>query len=517
MKKIIIALFLLYCPAYVQSEVLTMVRDPTTYEYVLDTLNNPVVRTTITGAATLLPEAAAAVGLTVSAGVTLPLSAAVLGTAWLSQDLYNKQNIKREWYNPPLYAEMSSVPTAKDFICQPAHISMELETVTPQSFPSVENQLLGRPCFLSTPLGDFLDYLNNDPSAPQSLRDITSPLATPGIGDGTPLVQNVTSIWAINPTGNIFSGPSGNYVIGNGYWQYHSTAYITSASASSFISGPKVSINFLSGPQQYVATGYAGLGTWNGVPRLYLWATSSYLDGTVDAGKGQLLYWKGPYTSTTELATFPPGQGSYDYPALKAALKNYFQTNPDSVSEAFKNIDPKNIAITDKVPTSTDQKPWTQTGPISQQEVNNYLTKNATNVANYNTTNITSTSSTTEIAQGNAAVEAAKAAANNLPKSATVQGTADLPDLPSYDGSIVQPVEISFVDRVHAFLNSGLPVLGSIRSSGLTSSGSPTMSCDLWGHHVQVDFSGQQGVLRSAGILLVSLATLYSFLIIVRS
>lgn len=493
MKKTILALLILCTPTIALSEILTMVRDPTTYEFVLDTINHPVTRSTISSAAVLLPEAAAAVGVTVSSSITLPLSAAILGTAWLTQDLYNKQKIEREWYNPPLYAEMSSVPSPQDFICQPAHISMDIQAVTADTFPSVADITIGRPCYVSTPLGEFIDFINEstDPVF-QPIRDIVNANSNPGGVDGSNLPYSIA--------GKVYTANNGqNVLISNATWStgmdpnYITTQMATRTPRFAFGAGGGCwsTTGTISGEWQC-----GNYSSWNGTWLSHIWAFNG---------------------SVTTLPAVPASPKTYNYANLRDQLKTLLQSNPDSITNALKDIAPKNISITDKVPSQSDAKPLTQTGPISQQELNNFYTSNATNVANYNTTNITSTTTPAEIAKGNAAVEAAKAAADNLPSSATFSGDADLPNLPSYDTTIIQPVEISFVDRVYAFLNSGLPVLGSIRSSGLTSSGSPTMSCDLWGHHIQVDFSGQQGVLRSAGILLVSLATLYSFLIIVRS
>jgi hypothetical protein len=93
-------------------------------------------------------------------------------------------------------------------------------------------------------------------------------------------------------------------------------------------------------------------------------------------------------------------------------------------------------------------------------------------------------------------------------------GSADLPGTNEYNTDVENPEEQSFVDTVHNFLNSSLPVLSSISGSGLTASGSPSMSTELWGKTITLDFSDWQGVLRAAGLVLVAVATIFAFIII---
>ena len=93
-------------------------------------------------------------------------------------------------------------------------------------------------------------------------------------------------------------------------------------------------------------------------------------------------------------------------------------------------------------------------------------------------------------------------------------GSADLPGSNEYNTDVENPEEQSFVDTVHNFLNSSLPVLSSISGSGLTASGSPSMSTEIWGNSITLDFSDWQGVLRAAGLVLVAVATIFAFIII---
>ena len=93
-------------------------------------------------------------------------------------------------------------------------------------------------------------------------------------------------------------------------------------------------------------------------------------------------------------------------------------------------------------------------------------------------------------------------------------GSADLPGSNEYNTDLEELEEQSFVDTVHNFLNSSLPVLSSISGSGLTASGSPSMSTEIWGKSIALDFSDWQGVLRAAGLVLVAVATIFAFIII---
>jgi hypothetical protein len=93
-------------------------------------------------------------------------------------------------------------------------------------------------------------------------------------------------------------------------------------------------------------------------------------------------------------------------------------------------------------------------------------------------------------------------------------GSADLPGTNEYNTDVENPEEQSFVDTVHNFLNSSLPVLSSISGSGLTASGSPSMSTELWGKTITLDFADWQGVLRAAGLVLIAVATILAFIII---
>lgn len=103
---------------------------------------------------------------------------------------------------------------------------------------------------------------------------------------------------------------------------------------------------------------------------------------------------------------------------------------------------------------------------------------------------------------------------NKLSDGLEATGSADLPGTNEYNTDLENPEELSFVDTVHNFLNSSLPVLSSISGSGLTASGSPSMSTELWGKTITLDFADWQGVLRAAGLVLVAVATIFAFIII---
>lgn len=495
MKKFPLLLALLLLPVHsFSADLLTMVRDPQTYEWTLQTLNNPAVRTSIVMAAEAIPAAAAAVGVTVTSGVTLPLAGAVLGTAWLAQDLYNRQAIKREWYNQPQYAEMSPTASAKDFICQPAHITLPVNTVTPDSFPNATEQLIGRPLVVSAPAGEFIEQAkaSSDPTL-QPLKDIINANTVQGGLNGSGIPTSINGQTITTNTGQ-------NVVLGNSTGSTGmDPAYVTSQ-----LQNRSPRFTFSTGGGCYSTTGTvngswecSNMSSWNGTWLAKIW----FYNGS----------------ATANPATFTPSPNSTNWPAMRDALKNYFQTNPDTIATVLKDIDAKLRMFTDKAPTATDPLPRQQTGPISQQELNNWYTTNNQNVANYNTTNITNNSTTQEIAKGVAATTAAQAAKQDFPDKIVFTGSANLPPDNVYDPTITQPEENSFVDKVHAFINSGLPVLSSIKGSGLTASGSPSMSTTIWNHPVVVDFSDQQTVLRAAGSVLVIISLIVAYCIIVRS
>lgn len=487
MKKLILILCisLISSPAFSAGEILTMVRDPTTYEYTLQVLNNPVVRSTIAGAAAVLPQAAAAVGVTVSAGVTLPLAAAVLGSSWIANDIYQKQMLKRDFYNPPQYVEMSPTAGGTDWISQPAHITTPVTTVTPETFPNSTEQLLGRPAWLSTPLGDFLETVKNDTS--QSTADLRQMIASnsqPGSIDGI-------------VSGDVVSTPYGNYQVQPPGWQGGWPVYqtngnfaMTSKPNHFYTDEKKTAFNTETSLQRVQPSCPSTGWCWNGEMINLQWVNAA--------------------------ANKFPSPASMNWPALKTALQTYLQTNPDAVKDVLSKTRPEDIAATDKKPSSSDTLPRQQTGPISQQEINNWTTNNNQNIANYNTTNITNNSTVQDIAKAQMAQTAAQSQVK-IPDTIVFTGNANLPPDNIYDPNITQPEENSFVDKVHAFINSGLPVLSSIKGSGLTASGSPSMSTTIWNHPVVVDFSDQQTVLRAAGSVLVIISLIVAYCIIVRS
>jgi hypothetical protein len=265
--------------------------------------------------------------------------------------------------------------------------------------------------------------------------------------------------------------------------------------------------NRVSPPQEYYLSG------------TYLYMVSSA--GTDGAGipmsNLSRVYVSGT-TSEETIKPVPPPLPPVNFPGIKDAITSNPGAVASDVPAVLKDMPPSQVkpvgeSIPSAAPTAADAP------TITSSQVNNFYKTNYGDVATYNTTNITSTSTVQDIAKGQAAVEAAKSAIPdiNIPDTVTYSGSADLPEANQYNPEITQPEEINFVDKVHTFINSGLPVLSAIRSSGLSASGSPTMNTTIWGNPVVIDFSGQQTPLRAAGSVLVIISLILAYLIVVRS
>lgn len=472
------------------------VREHYTYRKGLEVLNSPAGRLSIAGAAQLLPAAAAATGVTLSAGVTLPLAAMVMGTAWLAQDVYDRQHILSDPGKPGQYVQVGDSPGPQDFVCTPVHITQEIETVTPQSFPSATSQLVGRPAYASQPVGDFVRSIfssqDSDPSV-QALKNLVNENSEepPHIPVSEPLTGNFLRLSddrLVRITSDFFN----------------SMNYPRETWDSYMLANGGISV-----------AGYTG-GYFQGGR---IWVITGEFSSLVNGQEYYKVY-NCPAVLDQNGTPLPEPEPETDWAGFKNGLQTLLQTANNAlakITQEAAETNPEQVAVTDDVPAPASPAPMVQTGPISQTELNNFYTTNANNVTNYATTQTTSTSTTQEIAQNQIAVDAAKQAAPEFPDSATFHGDAALPDANDYSFELEEVPEQNLVERIHGLIDQGLPVLSVMQSSGLTASGDPSISAEIYGRDITVDFSDYAAIFHTMGIMLTFCSVVLSYRIVVGS
>lgn len=396
----------------------------------------------------------------------------------------------------PVYALANSIAYATDQIFVPAYQAFKADFVSPESFPAAAAQYVGIEGSIGAAVGDFVKYVtgSSDPALDDLRQTIASHTVTGGL-NGSSLPLNVAGQVVTSNTGQ-------NVQFGGTTWNTGMDPnYITSQMATK---SPRFS--FSTGGGCWSTTGSVNgewqcgnYGSWEGTWLAKIWAFNG--------------------SATANPATFVPSPDSIDYPGLHADLAPWIIGHPDLTHQVIADMPRNEIGVTSN--PSPQAVPEQVQPAINQQQVQNFYNQNASNVANYNTTNITNNSTIQDIAKGQAATTAAQQTARqsepDYPKNVTVTGDSSLPAANLYDSTVQQPVEINYIDKVHQFINSGLPVLSSIKNSHLTASGSPRMATSIWGHTVDIDFSDQQSVLRTAGAVLVTISLILSYLVIVRS
>lgn len=99
----------------------------------------------------------------------------------------------------------------------------------------------------------------------------------------------------------------------------------------------------------------------------------------------------------------------------------------------------------------------------------------------------------------------------------TATGDASLPGPVNYNASVEEVVEISLADTITSFITSGLPIVSYFRGTYINiGSAQPTMSTEIMGKTVTIDFSDLEGVLNNMGLVLVAVSTVLAFMIIVH-
>jgi len=417
-------------------------------------------------------------------GVTssLPLAGLVSGAAGIAGLAYYQRTGV-----DPVYAAASAVASAADHIFVPAYQAFQDVFVSPESFPAAAGQYVGVEGSIGATVGDLVDFVNASAS---------------GLYDSLKSAIGAATVSSYNPVQMTTSPEEGVYIDQNDLgWNVIGWEFM-----GNFYASLPTSIWSTWLTEAIIYASDRGVVAHNG--RLYTWV---YFDV-----HSWHIYRSLPTSTTFNPDSIPP-VGGVDYEALKASLINPSPAVSAEIKEVINDLpDAQKGVSSNPAPSSV---PAQVQPAINQQQVQNFYAQNASSVANYNTTNITDNSTSTQIAQWQAATEAAqsKAAENLKIPDATFKGDAALPDANEYDPEFEQPEEEDFVDKVHSFINSGLPVISSIKASHLTASGSPQMSTSIWGHPINIDFSGQQTVLRAAGAVLVTISLILSYLVIVRS
>jgi hypothetical protein len=436
-------------------------------------------------------------------GVTssLPLAGLVSGAAGIAGLAYYQRTGV-----DPLYAAASAVASAADHIFVPAYQAFQDVFVSPESFPAAAGQYVGVEGSIGATVGDILEHVEN--SDTENFPELKN-LISANISQPVPTIPSSIDLFSL--TGLVLSQGGNNYAqVNGGNWVSNTSGY-AEQQYTMFLSLISPLSTILHGTYKEQPA-YLGLSPNK---QIIMYSVGAYSVANGALGFRQIHIYNIFCIATNLSETYPAPDGAVNYDALKNALSNPSPSVSSELKEAVKEIpDDKKGVSSNPAPSSV---PAQVQPAINQQQVQNFYAQNASSVANYNTTNITDNSTSTQIAQGQAATEAAQAKASEKLPDATFKGDAALPDANEYDPEFEQPEEEDFVDKVHSFINSGLPVISSIKASHLTASGSPQMSTSIWGHSVDIDFSGQQTVLRAAGAVLVTISLILSYLVIVRS
>lgn len=412
---------------------------------------------------------------------SLPLAGLVGGAAGIAGLAYYQRTGV-----DPVYAAANAVASAADHIFVPAYQAFKDAFVSPESFPAAAAQYVGVEGSIGATVGDIVDFVQDSGATSYSAFKAL-------------LADNTDTV---NPSHTgVYSGAVINLSDSQKY-------LVTSPITRSAIVKSAAETAYNSRPHIQMANGAYG---WLHTTGTEFYFVTGELYTSVQTVLA--LYMCHVNSTQSPASLFP--QSAPNYSSLKNALQNPSPAVAAEIKEAINDLpDAQKGVSSNPAPSSA---PAQVQPAINQQQVQNFYAQNASSVANYNTTNITDNSTSTQIAQGQAATEAAQAKAAEKIPDATFKGDAALPDANEYDPEFEQPEEQNFVDKVHSFINSGLPVISSIRASHLTASGSPRMSTTIWGNAVDIDFSNQQTVLRAAGAVLVTISLILSYLVIVRS
>lgn len=102
-------------------------------------------------------------------------------------------------------------------------------------------------------------------------------------------------------------------------------------------------------------------------------------------------------------------------------------------------------------------------------------------------------------------------------KDVTAIGSADLPDSNTYDATLEEIPENKLADAISNFISSGLPIVSYFRGSYIdVGSSEPSLSTEIFGKTITIDFSSLDSILNNMGLVLVFVSTILAFMIIVH-
>lgn len=402
----------------------------------------------------------------------------------------------------PQYVEavQNAVATANDYIYVATDVAAGVyRSVTASSYPDSIDFYLGKSAALGAKVGDIFNYAAQHGYT--ALNTLLNTVQIEGAGDGTSLCAGITNLWQINPKGKIFTGSGGNYLVPQtGYWDWiSSTHQVTEATAETYIDGPKVNIAFttISGENSYATHGWLAMGKLNGVPRLFMWVTSTYY--TANPVIGDFVYWRVNLTITTDDPTFPPGVSTTDYPALKEALKSATVDQNDELKDVITKLPPAVTTGSGEIPTTAGTATTAPT--ITQAEVDQWFKQNTADVARAAADAAAAaaaadpTNAALQAAAAQAAVDAARAA-QDAARPAKEDYFADAPSL---DIPEIKEVDFSPVTGLAGEMTSIFPfgLIESIRSAMVPFSATPqtpSFDIDLGFVRQTITFSSFDGV-----------------------
>jgi|GEM_PF-1663176 len=393
----------------------------------------------------------------------------------------------------PVYAAASAIASAADAVFVPAYQAFAANFVSPESFPASVTQHIGKPASVGITVDNLVSSVESSPSSYPALSSlISSTRAEP------------TMNWSDLSSTTSFDTSRGPYRPLDtwvGSWGVQMLEYMSTFQ------------NWTNIEQLTSDDTYFYFFRYVSVTSSELWRVKRAQVSPTDSRH----YCNKIYVvSTVTSNPLVENPGSINHEALKDALSNPNPEQSGEIKEVVGQTPPESQLVSgEEAPTSI---PNNGQEIINNSEVNQFFNSNVSNVANTTVNNISSSTTSNEIAKYEAAQKSAESTAKpDFPTSINAVGDAALPPTNDYDSEVEQPDELDFVDKVHSYINSGLPVISSIRASHLTASGSPRMSTTIWGNAVDIDFSGQQTVLRAAGAVLVTISLILSYLIIVRS
>lgn len=96
-------------------------------------------------------------------------------------------------------------------------------------------------------------------------------------------------------------------------------------------------------------------------------------------------------------------------------------------------------------------------------------------------------------------------------------GDAALPSSNDYDSDVENIDEDNLGEAIGNYISSGLPLVSYFHGTYIDiGSSSPSLSTEIYGRTVSIDFTGLEDILNNMGLVLVAIATVLAFMIIVH-